>query len=181
MLLYFFLDKKQLFDFSSDVINMLKFLSCGKPLCLLSCWGVLKIWTNAPCAVHLPRSPYFSFSSPHAKVSFYSWNLGSVFCCFLILTLPWILIITSPWSLHGQLLPLITISPSNSSLLLTSRSSSAACLCGPSRTCIKKLCLTQSRNPCDSLCPTAFLSQVMSERLKSCRRNRVGGQRLGGQ
>lgn len=71
--------------------------------------------------------------------------------------------------------------PQHLLLPLTSRSSSASALLGLSRTCNMKLSLTPSRNPPDSSCPTAFLSQPISERLKPHRRNRVSGQRPAGQ
>lgn len=64
--------KVAIFFFSSEVINVLKLLSHGKALWLLSCWGP---WQSEPVHIvlcTLNPLPYFSFSLAHARVSFYS-------------------------------------------------------------------------------------------------------------
>lgn len=131
----------------------------------------LKIWTNIPCIVCLPQPAYLFFFFRLCQ-SLLSYGLRSVLRYPVIFTLPQILTITISRSLQPRL-PSITTSPSSSSLLPTSRSSSASSLLGTCRTYITKLSLTPSRNLPGSSCPAASPLQPVSGRLKSPRRTGV--------
>lgn len=49
---------------------------------------LLLCWVPAPMHSVLYTLPYFGFTSAYAKVSIFSWPLGSILCCSQILTLP---------------------------------------------------------------------------------------------